>query len=83
MTHEPLTIDVLPTGELRFLWDDRLASLTSVGTATVRRVSDVEPDAAGAWWADLVRIGGPRLGPFTLRAEAIGAEVAWLRANGY
>lgn len=46
-----------------------------------RRVSDVEPDGAGwsAWIRPDVPGGAVKLGPFTTRAEALTAEVAYLR----
>ena len=36
---------------------------------------------AGDWFADLAPVGGPRLGPYHLRGEALAAEVAWLLAH--
>lgn len=33
------------------------------------------------WWADLLPSGGPVLGPFNTHAEAIAAELRWLRDN--
>lgn len=75
MTNE---ITIAPDGRLSFIWDDSLAGLVAEGQANIRRVSDVEPDEADRWFADLGRVGGPRLGPFALRGEAIKAEVDWI-----
>lgn len=33
------------------------------------------------WQADLAPVNGPVLGPFTIRGQAIDAEVQWLHAN--
>lgn len=33
------------------------------------------------WWADMAPVGGPVLGPFDGRQQALDEEVAWLRAN--
>jgi hypothetical protein len=44
----------------------------------VRRASHVEPDDAGQWFADLAIMGGPRLGPFLVRSQALAAERQWL-----
>jgi hypothetical protein len=44
----------------------------------IRRASQVEPDAAGLWWADLAPVGGPMLGPFARRMQALTAEQTWL-----
>ena len=52
--------------------------LASVGLLSIRRASHVEPDAMGQWIVDLAPVGGPCLGPFSLRSEALQAEVDWL-----
>jgi len=35
--------------------------------------------ATTGWAADLAPVGGPVLGPFARRADALAAEVAWLK----
>ena len=48
----------------------------------IRRASHVEPTADGQWTADLSPIdGGPLLGPFPMRAEALAAEAEWITAR--
>lgn len=74
-------IDCLPDGRLAFIYHDDLADLTREGWAVIRRVSDVEPDALGQWWADMARVNGPKLGPFVKRGDALAAEREWLQAN--
>lgn len=49
------------------------------GEARITRASDVEPTADCRWQADMGRVGGPVLGPFASRAEALAAEVEWLK----
>ena len=71
---------VLPTGEIRCLYDEAL-DLTALGQTAITRASHVEPDADGQWWADLSPVAGPSLGPFPRRTEALGAETAWLENN--
>lgn len=56
--------------------------LSRLGALSIRRAGRVEPDAAGRWHADLSPCGGPTLGPFALRSEALAAELAWLSARG-
>jgi len=68
-------------GTLRFVYDDALASLLTLGPATVTRASHVDPAPAGGWTADMAPSGGALLGPFTLRADALAAERAWLRQH--
>ena len=51
--------------------------LAVIGDVTIARASHVEP-APGGWAADMAPVGGPCLGPFASRGEALKAEVAWL-----
>jgi hypothetical protein len=69
-----------PKGTLRCLYGEDI-DLARLGALTIRRASHVEPDAVGAWWADLGPVGGPRLGPFALRSGALAAEGRWLEAH--
>jgi hypothetical protein len=75
------SVRVNADGTLAFVWDDELAELLELGPATVTRASHVEPTADGQWTADLSPIGGPVLGPFRLRREALAAEMKWLSAR--
>lgn len=34
-----------------------------------------------SWWSDLTPVGGPVLGPFAKRSQALEAETAWLQRN--
>ncbi len=67
-------------GHGRCLYGEEI-DLTALGTLTIQRGSHVEPDAAGQWWADLSPVGGPRLGPYHRRSEALTAEQAWLETH--
>lgn len=62
-------------GRLQFVWSDDARELLSLGNATINRASHVEPTADCRWTADLAPIGGPVLGPFESRAEALAAEI--------
>ena len=70
-----LVID--PRGGIRCLYGEAI-DLSALGTVSIKRASHVEPDEEGRWIADLSPLGGPRLGPFALRSEALEAEAAWL-----
>lgn len=74
-------IIVKPGGRIELIYTDDLNFLLSEGQARIERASHVEPDARGQWYADLSPVQGPVLGPFTLRQQALDAEVAWLEAN--
>lgn len=65
-------------GAVTFLWSDDLAPLRDLGRAHLRRASHVEPTEEGHWTADLSPVGGPVLGPFSLRSDALEAERSWL-----
>lgn len=69
-----------PRGDIRTLYDETL-SLAAFGPLVIQRASHVEPDEAGQWIADLGPVGGPRLGPFERRSDALAAEVAWLEEH--
>jgi hypothetical protein len=55
--------------------------LAPLGRRAICGVSHVQPDAHGRWHADLGLVGGPSLGPFALRSEALAAELAWLESH--
>ena len=68
---------VAADGVARCIYNEAL-DLREIGTLKITRASHVEPDAEGFWWADMGPVGGPVLGPFTNRTEALGAERGWL-----
>ena len=66
---------------VRFISDDALSGLLNKGEVKRHvRVSDVEPcpENPAKWEARLQRVGGPTLGPFDSRKEALDAEKLWL-----
>lgn len=78
------TITIGPSGSLRFVYADILAPMLELGQPTIQRASHVEPEPGGrSWSADLSPVGGPVLTGFSLRQDALDAEVAWLREHGY
>ena len=69
-----LIIETDGTG--RCVYDETI-DLASLGKLLITRASHVEP-TAGHWLADLALVGGPLLGPFHLRSQALAAERRWL-----
>ncbi len=69
-------------GSVRCIYDEAL-DLREIGKLQITRASHVEPDRDGFWWADMGPSGGPTLGPFTSRTEALGAEREWLLPTTY
>ena len=67
-------------GVARCVYDETL-DLQSLGRLSIRRASHVEPDGTGVWYADLLPVQGPMLGPFKSRSEALRAETEWLAEN--
>jgi len=78
-----MLVEILPSGEIQFIYKDELRGLMTVGKSCVSRASDVEPNAEGEWTADLTRVGGPVLGPYKLREDALAAEVEWLETHSF
>ena len=71
---------ISPDGSVRCLYGETI-DLAQLGRLTISRGSHVEPDEAGRWFADLAPVGGPQLGPFLHRSDALNAEAAWLDAH--
>lgn len=67
-------------GSIRCIYGEELP-LSQLGRLNIRRASHVEPTPDGRWTADLTPVGGPILGPFEKRTEALTAEVDWLRQH--
>jgi len=76
-----IRIAALPGGVLQYVYRDSLRTLEKLGRSTIVRASDVEPTPEGQWEANLARVDGPVLGPFTFREEALAAEVAWIERH--
>ncbi len=64
-------------GAVKCIYGEEL-DLREIGKLQITRASHVEPDRDGYWWADMGPSGGPLLGPFRSRTEALGAEREWL-----
>lgn len=75
-----MILSISPQGDIRGIYTDDFPWL-ELGKTLVQRASHVEPDHLGLWWADLSMSGGPKIGPFARRSDAIAAEVAWLERN--
>ena len=71
---------VQPDGTVRAIYQEEI-DLAVLGRPTITRASQVEPDDQGRWLADLKPVGGPVLGPFDRRSEALEAEHDWLERH--
>ena len=67
-------------GSVRGIYGEAI-DLAALGPPRITRASHVEPDRHGRWMADLSPVGGPILGPFDRRSEALEAEVEWLEEH--
>ena len=67
-------------GTLRYVYGEAI-DLHTLGQPNIRRASHVEPDGRGQWTADLTPVGGPTLGPFPQRSDALAAESQWLETH--
>lgn len=66
-----------PSGVALAIYDESL-DLHDLGRTVISRASHVEPTDDGTWTADMAPVGGPVLGHFARRSEALAAEVEWL-----
>jgi hypothetical protein len=84
--------DVLaPFGEKVATWrNSHVETWSSLSSAAQQAAVDSVPmlateadlqQFANLWWADMCPVGGPVLGPFDTRADALMAERQWLMAN--
>jgi hypothetical protein len=82
MSDAPRSLELIVerNGRLRCLYDESI-DLSALGRMTITRGSHVEPTPDGRWTADLAPVGGPLLGPFAGRSQALAAERAWLLAQ--
>jgi len=71
---------IRPDGRAIGLYTEEF-DLARLGEIVIRRASRVEPDDSGRWWADLSPVGGPALGPFARRSQALAAERDWLATH--
>ncbi len=74
-----MQLTISPIGRVTGVYDETF-DLAVLGRVAIRRASHVEPDPAGRWFADLAPVGGPVLGPFPRRSDALAAERNWLDA---
>ena len=75
-----ISLLVRPDGEVQCVYGEEI-NLAAIGALEITRASHIEPDSQGRWWADLTPSGGPVLGPFDRRSDALNAEHSWL--EGY
>jgi len=71
---------VSPDGSVRCVYGETI-DLAALVRLTIARGSHVEPDENGRGFANLAPVGGPQLGPFRHRSDALIAEAAWLDAH--
>ena len=75
-----MDIVIAPNGNARCVYAEAIP-LSALGKVEIKRASNVEPSSVGQWMADLSLVGGPCLGPFKNRSDALAAETDWLKKN--
>ena len=75
-----MEIYIDPSGIAACIYDEAI-DLTAIGVVSIRRASHDEPDRQGRWWADMAPIGGPRLGPYSRRSEALASEKQYILSH--
>lgn len=68
---------IYPNGTVKAIYSDSI-DLSFLGEIKISRASHVEPGLDNNWYADMLLVGGPTLGPFPKRQQALGAEIKWL-----
>lgn len=63
--------------KINSMYSDKLIFIQQLGEAKIERASHVEPQGT-MWIADMGPSGGPILGPFPTRCEALRREEEWL-----
>jgi hypothetical protein len=71
---------IAPGGAVKCLYGEEV-DLLALGRLSIERGSHVEPTSNGQWTADLSPVGGPLLGPFNCRSDALTAERRWLEEH--
>jgi hypothetical protein len=72
-------LNIKPDGTAIAIYSEEF-DLNTLGKVEFRRASRVEPDGdPPMWYADMQLSGGPILGPFQTRSQALEAEVKWLK----
>ena len=77
MSREALDLVIDADGGVRGIYSEAF-ELAAFGKLAIERGSHVEPTCDGRWTADLAPCGGPVLGPFVKRSEALAADRDWL-----
>lgn len=75
-----IVLNFTPGGKVKAIYTEAI-DLNLLGKSKIKRASHVEPTKDGEWTADMSPSGGPVLGPFGKRSEALRAEIAWLKNN--
>jgi hypothetical protein len=75
-----MEIMISPNGDAKCVYTEAI-SLSKLGKVEITRASHVEPNRVGQWTADLSPVGGPTLGPFENRSDALVAEADWLKKH--
>lgn len=70
-----------PDGTVVMIYTDEINIAAFGKVRSIARASHVEPTNGNQWAADMGPVGGPVLGPFAKRSEALEAEVKWIEDN--
>ena len=76
-----MKINVRNNGTIQLIYTEDI-DILSLGTIKrITRASHVEANRYNQWEADMLPSGGPVLGPFPKRADALDAEEEWINKN--
>ena len=76
-----MKIRINPGGTILSLYTEDVCLNNLGNIITIKRASHVNANCLNQWEADMGVSGGPVLGPFSKRSEALEAEITWLNKN--
>jgi len=74
-------IKINPDGTAVMIYTEDIDVAEIGDVRSITRVSTVEPTSGNQWAADMRPIGGPVIGTFNKRSDALTAEVNWIEEN--
>lgn len=76
-----MRIRINPDGTAVMIYTEDIDIADIGNVQSITRASYVEPTSGNQWAADMRPIGGPTLGPFDRRTDALVAEIHWIEEN--
>jgi len=76
-----MKINVRNNGTIQLIYTEDIDILSLGKVKSITRASHLDANGDNQWEADMLPSGGPVLGPFPRRSEALRAEEEWINNN--